>query len=177
MRRIGKGVLALVWTSVLLLGASRVRADDMAPVPARPVLADGLLGHLLGDWRISGPVRGRMVHNAAEARAVLGGAFVELHIHDPSPRHAYEARVFIGRTASGGLVAHWLDGTGGETSRTLGRGRIDGDVVELDFAYPNGMFRDRLSYDRAADRWRLLIASGPEEKPEVFSDWTFTRAP
>ena len=94
----------------------------------------------------------------------------------PSGKLPYEARVFLGEAKDGSFVAHWLDATGGETSRTLGSGRIIGDRVELNFPYQEGEFRDRLEYDRARDRWRLLIERRPKDQPKTFSDWDFERA-
>ena len=53
---------------------------------------------------------------------------------------------------------------------------MTGDLVTLVFPYPDGTFRDRLSYDPTRDRWRLLIEMGPEAHPRTFSDWSFSRA-
>ena len=83
--------------------------------------------------------------------------------------------MFVGRKDDGQFLAHWLDGTGAETSRTLGHGALAGDTLQLTFPYPEGEFRDSLSYDRARDRWRLLIVTGPQQPPEIFSDWYFER--
>ena len=107
---------------------------------------------------------------------MLHGAFLALHIHDPQGRNPYEADLFFGRTADKGVVVHWLDGTGGETSRTLGIGTETADALSFTFPYPGGTFYDRLSYDAAHDRWRLLIdkESGGHRTP--FSDWFFDRA-
>ena len=74
------------------------------------------------------------------------------------------------------MVVHWLAGTGAETSETLGTGSIAGDVVTLTFPYPEGTFRDKLTYDAAHDRWRLFIEMGSLDHPKVFSDWYFDRS-
>lgn len=156
----------------LVLALLLALAGQMA---AAAPLTDGVLGRLEGDWSISGVTRGKPTATGARVRAVFGGTFLEMHIKDPAGRIPYEAKVYIGQDERGGLVAHWLDGTGGGTSRTLGTGSADGDTVRLDFPYPEGLLRDRLSYDRARDRWRLLIETGTAERPEVFADWYFER--
>jgi len=139
-------------------------------------LADGVLGRFVGSWAVTGTTRGKPTVTGAEVSPQFGGAFLELHIKDPAGKLPYEARVFLGEAGDGTIVAHWLDATGGETSRTLGSGRIVGDRVELSFPYPKGEFRDRLEYDRTRDRWRLLIETGPKDRPATFSDWFFERA-
>ena len=96
-------------------------------------LTDSVLGRFTGTWAVTGTTRGKPTVIGAEVRPQFGGAFLEMHIKDPAGKLPYEARVFIGQADDGNIVAHWLDGTGGETSRTLGSGRIVGDLVELNF--------------------------------------------
>jgi hypothetical protein len=145
------------------------------PSAAEPAITGSVLSRFVGSWTVTGTTMGKPTVTAARVLAEFGGAFLELHVKDPSGKSTYEARVFFGREKDGSLIVHWLDATGGETSRTLGTGRIDGDLVTLNFPYPDGMFRDRLSYDRAHDRWRLWIEMGPTDNPETFSDWDFSR--
>lgn len=145
-----------------------------APAAHATTPADGVLGRFVGDWTVSGQTRGHATATGAEVRAQFGGAFVELHIQDPTGRSPYEARVWFGQDGAGKLVIHWLDATGGETSRTMGTGDIKGDSLMFAFPYPDGTFRDRLEYDRAHDQWRLRIETG-DKAPVVFSDWLFTR--
>lgn len=152
----------------LLMGLSQA-------VIAAP-LSEGVLGRLVGTWAITGTTRGEATVTGAEVRPQFSGAFLEMHIKDPTGKVPYEARVFLGQADDGSIVAHWLDGTGGESSRTLGNGRIVGDLVALSFPYPAGEFRNRLEYDRGRDRWRMFIEMGPKEQPKIFSDWYFERA-
>ena len=158
------------WLVVLAFVAGAATSAAAAPV------TDGVLGRFVGDWTVSGTTRGKPAATAAQVRSEFGGAFVELHVKDPAGRSPYEARVFFGQADDGALVAHWLDATGGEMSRTLGRGQAAADRVDLVFAYPEGEMRNRLIYDRAHDRWRMLIEMGPKDQPRVFSDWYFDRA-
>ena len=142
---------------------------------AAPKPTDGVLGHFVGTWSITGTTLGKPTVTSAEVQPEFDGSFLELHIKDPTAPIGYEARVFFGSDSSGRLVVHWIDGSGGETSRTLGRGQIQGNLVTMDFPYPDGAFRDRLTYDSAKDSWRLYIESGPIDHPQVFSDWIFKR--
>jgi hypothetical protein len=152
----------------LVLGAS-------LPAFAAPKPIDGVLSHFIGKWSITGTTRGKPAVTGADVQPEFDGNFLDLHIKDPAGRDGYEARVYFGSDASGSLVVHWLDATGGETSRTLGGGQVQGDVVTLTFPYPDGVFRDRLTYDRTQDSWRLFIEMGPADHPKVFSDWYFKR--
>ncbi len=152
----------------LLLGASQA---------ASAAVTDGVLGRFVGEWAISGTTRGEPTATSAEVSARFGGAFVELHVADPTGQNDYEARVFFGQAKDGAVVVHWLDATGGGTSRTLGAGQIVGDALKMTFAYPEGEMRNRLDYDRATDRWRMRIEMGAKDKPALFSDWTFVRKP
>jgi hypothetical protein len=146
-----------------------------APAAAAPP-AWGVLGRFVGDWTITGTTLGKPANTAAQVRSVFGGAFLEMHVADPKGgKDAYEARAFIGQDAKSALVMHYLDGTGGEYSRTLGAGQLTPDGARLVFPYPDGAFRDALTYDPAHDRWRLLIETGPKDAPKTFSDWWFER--
>ena len=142
---------------------------------AAPVGPGGVFDSLAGTWTVSGTTMGKPTGTGADARSEFGGMFTELHIKDPRGVDRYEARVFFGKAENGKLVVHWLDGTGGETSRTLGSGDVNGDVVTMTFAYPEGTFRDTFTYDRIKDRWRLLVLMGPTDHPRTFSDWYFDR--
>lgn len=160
----------------LAAAAGCLLAAAAGPLAAAPSPAVGVLGRFIGDWTVTGVTQGRPTLTGAQVRPAFDGAFLELHIKDPAGRAPYEARVFFGEDDAGALVVHWIDGTGGETSRTLGTGSMKGDHVDLTFPYPGDTFRDRLDYDRAADRWRLVIEHGPKDHPLPFCDWSFDRA-
>lgn len=159
-------MISTVLLAGLLLAAAPACAAPMTEGPLRP---------LVGDWTVTGTTRGKAITTGAQVRPVFDGAFLEMHIKDQADAASYEARVFIGRNDKGGLVVHWLDATGGETSQTLGSGALTADGAKLVFPYPDDEFRDRLDYDRAHDRWRLFIEMGPRDHPKVFSDWYFDR--
>jgi hypothetical protein len=119
---------------------------------------DSLLERLVGQWRMTGAVRGRPVTYALDATRVLQRRFVELHMVDVSHPPAYEARVFIGVDSAGGqYIAHWLDNFGAAYSIPHATGRARGDTLLLDFPYPSGAFRDRFVYDRRTDAWSFRL--------------------
>jgi hypothetical protein len=145
------------------------------PAIAGTTLQASVLDKLTGDWIAQGPLLGKPVCDAARARWVLDGQFLELSFNSKMPGRPYQAMIFIGQDGPA-LSVHWLDVFGGTFAKVLGAGELDKDGASLTFPYPDGAFRDRLSYDRPHDRWRLLIQTGSGAKTQVLSDWMFTRA-
>lgn len=132
-------------------------AGPLAAQSGSPAAADSLLQRLVGQWRMTGSVRGKPVAYTLDANRVLQGRFVELHMTDVSRPPQYEARVFIGADTAGGYIAHWLDNTGASYSVPPATGEARGDTVLLTFPYPHGAFRDTFVYDRRADVWRFRL--------------------
>jgi len=161
--------MRLAWSALSLVLLTVPAAAASGPP------AWGALDRFVGTWTIVGATLGKPADTGAEVRPAFGGAFLELHVRDPKGRDPYEAAVFFGQDAADGLVVHWLDATGGETSRILGVGQLTPDGATLVFPYPSGEFRDTLTYDSVHDRWRLLIETGSKDKPKTFSDWRFER--
>ena len=153
----------------IIVGAAFALAQ---PSFAAPPVADGALAHLVGNWKVNGTTMGKPTSTRAEVRSELGGAFLAMHIKDPTGKDPYEALVFFGWLRDGGILVHWLDVSGGETSRTLGTGRVDRNEVKLNFPYPKDALRDSLTYDSQHDRWRLFIKDGPTHHQSIYSDWT-----
>ena len=119
---------------------------------------EALLERLVGQWRMTGSVRGRPARYTLDATRVLQGRFVELHMEDVNRPPAYEARVFIGVDSVGGrYIAHWLDRFGAAYSIPHGTGHARGDTLLLDFPYPAGAFRDAFVYDRQSDTWHFRL--------------------
>lgn len=119
---------------------------------------EALLDRLVGEWQMTGSVRGEPATYTLTAARVLRGRFVELHIEDVTRPPAYEARVFIGVDSAGGrYIAHWLDGFGAGYSIPHATGEARGDTLVLLFPYPTGAFRDTFVYDRRSDTWRFRL--------------------
>jgi uncharacterized protein (DUF302 family) len=133
----------------------------VAPLGAQttsPAAMDSLLDHLVGHWIMTGTVRGRPATYTLEARRVLRGRFVELHMTDVAQPPAYEAMVFVGVDGAGPrYIAHWLDNFGAAYSIPPATGEARGDTVVLDFPYPDGAFRDTFAYDGSTDEWDFRL--------------------
>lgn len=144
----------------------------------KAVAMDGLLGHLVGHWTMTGTVRGQPVSYTLDARRVLHGRFVELHMQDVHHPPAYEARVFIGvDSARVRYIAHWLDNFGAAYSIPPATGEMQGDTVILHFAYPERPFRDAFTYDRRGDRWYFrLEAADTGGTWQLFAEYQVVRS-
>lgn len=153
---------------VVTLGAALGTALDVAPpaaaaqppAGARPA-ADSLLDRLVGEWRMTGQVRGRSVTYALTARRVLADRYVELHMRDVARPPGYEARVFVGAdTVPGRVLVHWLDSFGAAASVPHGTGRVVGDTLRFEFAYATGPFRDTFVHHGPGRGWTFRLESG-----------------
>jgi hypothetical protein len=133
-------------------------AVRLAAQCAGPAAMDSLLGHLVGQWQMTGTVRGHPATYSLDAMRVLQGSFVELHMVDVSQPPVYEALVFIGvDSANGRYIAHWLDRFGAAYSIPHANGSARGDTLWLDFPYPSGAFRDTFVYDPGRDGWYFRL--------------------
>jgi hypothetical protein len=144
---------------------------------ATAVAMDSLLERLVGQWRMTGTVRGRPATYALDASRVLQGRFVELHMMDTSHPPDYEARVFIGvDSAKARYIAHWLDKFGAAYSIPPAFGGAKGDTLLLTFAYPDGPFRDTFVYDPRTDGWYFRLESGDStEAWRLFAEYDVRR--
>ena len=153
---------------VRLLGAlSLVLAVPLSAQTTRTASMEALLEHLVGQWRMTGSVRGRPATYTLDATRVLQNRFVELHMVDVNQPPAYEARVFIGvDSINGQYIAHWLDRFGAAYSIPHATGTARGDTLVLTFPYPSGTFRDTFVYDARADSWYFRL-----EAADSAADW------
>jgi hypothetical protein len=138
---------------------------------------DSLLERLVGNWEMAGEVRGHPAIYHLEARRVLRGRFVELHMVDVATPPQYEARVFVGVDSAGSrYVVHWLDNFGAAYSIPHAVGHATGDTIQFTFAYADGPFRDTFAYDRQHDRWNFLLESGDSTGAwRLFADYDVRR--
>ncbi len=165
-------VRALVAIVLLLAGAPAVRAEE-------PPAAEKLLDQLVGDWRMTGTVRGKPVTYRLSARRTLAGRFVELHMIDVSDPPKYEARVFIGNDPKGDrIIAHWMDKFGAAASIPHGEGSVSGNTIRFDIPYPDGTFRDVFTYEARLGTWQLKIdAADGKGGWTPFAEYAIERAP
>jgi hypothetical protein len=128
------------------------------PEPHPPLGHDSLLDRLVGDWTMTGTVRGQPVTYDMTGTRVLQGKFVELHMTDTHQPPGYEARVFLGvDSANGEYIAHWLDTFGPRYSIPHATGRASGDTIRLAFAYADGPFRDTFIYHPDPRGWTFHL--------------------
>jgi hypothetical protein len=140
---------------------------------------EALLDALVGSWEMRGHVQGDSVTYDLQARRVLQGRFVELHMEDVNRPPGYEARVFIGVDSVGQrYIAHWLDAFGAAYSIPHAVGGARGDTLLLTFAYSSGPFHDIFIYDRGQDLWRFRIESADSAgKRSLFAEYVGRRKP
>jgi hypothetical protein len=159
----------------LLLAATGRGALAQRPVAT----SDSLLDRLVGNWTVTGAVRGKPAHYAMTGARTLQQKYVELHMTDVAANPpAYEARVIIGQADKPDTyIAHWIDAFGAQYSVPPGTGTQRGDTLFLDFPYPTGMFHDTFAYDRGADRWHFRLESADGKGGwTVFADYVVDRA-
>jgi len=137
------------------------KAEPQTTVIPKGVLQDDLLDKMVGEWRLTGKFEEQPVNHSVEARWVLNHQFVEIHEKDLNPVKGddvpYEARVYVGYTASSHrYVAHWLD-VFGDGSPTLGYGKRIGSALEFDFAYPGQDWLTTFRWNAADNTWQWLM--------------------
>jgi L,D-peptidoglycan transpeptidase YkuD (ErfK/YbiS/YcfS/YnhG family) len=126
--------------------------------PSPPAIA--LLDKLIGTWTMTGTFRGHTISYDLEARRVLNGRFIELHMTDVARPPQYEARVFIGEdTVANHVIVHWLDSFGGAYSIPYGTGTVFGDTLLFHVPYPDGDFRDTFVFHRQDQSWTFRLES------------------
>jgi hypothetical protein len=137
----------------LLTVASGALVDAAAAAGERPAL----LVALDGRWTMVGDVVGKPVKYDMEVLPTLQSTFTELHMTDVQTPAKYEARVFIGVGKGGEVIVHWLDSFGAQFSIPHGTGAITEDTIVFNIPYPDGQFRDTLTYRPAEQAWTLTI--------------------
>ncbi len=151
----------MTWfVAVAFVGFTKARsAVDAQAAPSPPT--SELLDQLVGHWRMVGQVRGHPVTYDLEARRILDGRFVELHMKDVAHPSQYEALVFIGEdTLPKRVLAHWLDNFGAAYSVPHGQGAISGDTVQFEVRYPVMPFRDTFVFRRMDHTWIFRLEAG-----------------
>lgn len=140
-------------------------------------LADTLLDHIEGRWKMTGTLLGEPVEYTLSADWVLGHQFMLLNMQEVSDPPEYVAAIYIGFDPSRDqYVVHWLDQFGGKASSTLGFGTREEDTLRLRFDYPSRPFRDTFTFDRDSGGWHFNIESqGPDGSWSQFADYTVIR--
>jgi hypothetical protein len=157
-------VFALVHGPEAALGADKPQGDSSSG--AKRTFDDKFIDNLVGDWKITRKIRGKVVENTATARWVLNHQFLELHMKDAADPPTYEAIVLIGYDhACQRYVAHWCDTYGGGFS-ALGHGKRSGDSIEFEFHYPDGPFYNTFTWEKAKG-WTFRMESQRKDGKRV----------
>ncbi len=159
---------------LLLTFAAIASAQEPLDGPER-IFRDDLLDNLQGQWKLTGPVMGKLAELRLTAEWVLNHQFLRIqekvvNLAPSEPR--YEADVYVGYdNASERYVAHWLDNYGGRYSETLGYGSRSGDQIRFTFEYPDGPFLNTFMWNPQAKTWRFLLETKDKTgKWKTFAD-------
>jgi hypothetical protein len=163
---------------LLILAAAAVASPAGAAQSADP--DNAYLNQLLGDWDMSGTVRGAAVKYRARGERVLQDGFLRLHVFDPADAPKYEADIFMcfdPHAGAGDYVVHWLDQFGAAGGRVVATGKREGERLVVFFPYPGETFRNTFTRDAAADSWSLVIeAQAKDGTWSPFARYTLIRA-
>jgi len=126
---------------------------------------------------MSGTLGGEPVRYLAEARRVLQGGFVKLHMIDAQQPPQYEADVYLGfDSKANDFIVHWLDRFGAAGARVVARGERNGHRLVVIFPYADGAFRDTFTWQPATRSWLLLLESQSDDGTwSTFANYTMTR--
>lgn len=159
-------LFVLVWVGIFLLSFPAAAQEPDAP------LQDPFLDDMVGTWTMTGHVMGDSVEYDATGTWVLNHQFLRLRMEDVNTPPEYVARVFIGYDGKNKeYVAHWLDSSGGRSSKTLGYGQLEDNAIEFRFDYPEGPFRT--TFEQIGDNtWHIRMRSkGDNGSWSAFADF------
>src|SRR5262245_31255793 len=138
-----KKIFILFLGAMFCLSAStRMPIAAQGPLDGRNrIFHDELLGHLVGDWKLTRKIRGQTVENTVKAEWVLQHQFLRVHMKGLATPPDYEAMIFIGYdNASERYVAHWIDVFGGRISETLAMALAQEIASSLSSSIPTARF-------------------------------------
>jgi len=167
---------ALLFVAMLLVPPRPVVAGDEPPDGPKRIFKDEFIDNLVGDWKLTRKIRGKVVQNKVRAAWVLNHQFLQIHMKDVAEPPAYEALVLIGYAhADKKYVAHWCDTFGGKFS-AVGHGKRAGDSIEFEFQYPDGPFYNTFTWDKEAKGWTCRLESRNKDgKRVLFAEDTLRR--
>ena len=169
---------------ISLLGAVLCVAfvSGLAYAQAHTAWHDDLVDHMVGIWKMEGPVMGRPAHHDVQAEWVLGHQFLRIHEitspDAPPAERRYEATWFLGYDpVSERYVLHLMDVFGARFSETLGYGVREGNEIRFVFEYPDGPFHTRYRWMAEKDSWEWEMKQKDKDgKWGSFADLKLTHA-
>lgn len=143
----------------------------LAPA-ARPDPAHAALDAPTGCWDAPGEVMGKRVATRVRAAWRLGGRYLLLESHGLDPADPYDAAITIGDHHGDRLSAWWMDSFGAGYS-AAGTGQLTAGVIAIDYAYPDGLYANRLARDGKGWRWTITERK-PDGSEKLFAAYTLT---
>jgi hypothetical protein len=145
-------------------------------------MQDPLLDQMAGSWKLTGRAAGQPADHTVDAEWVLNHQFLRIHEKANAASKdgtKYEAMIFVGYdNASERYVVHWIDIYGGRFSETLGYGKRDGNLIRLNFEYPDGPFHTAFIWDAESKSWRWeMEQKGADGNWKPFGRMTLSRSP
>jgi hypothetical protein len=174
-----KTAICLNLIMVLVIGTAPLRLSAQTSGEWHADLVD----HMVGTWKLQGPIMGREAHHEVDAEWVLNHQFLAIHEKTeagaPSSEKRYEAIWYLGYDpVSERYVLHLLDVFGGRFSETLGYGVRDGSAIRFVFEYPDGSFHTVFQWSSEKDTWEWLMTQKDKDgKWATFGDLKLTRSP
>jgi hypothetical protein len=131
------------------------------------VRLDDFLDRLSGSWALTGTMGSTELHQSVEARWVLDGHFLQMHLlQEDTPaagRQPYEALYLLGYdTESDEYVMHLFDTFGASYARTVGIGTRRGNSVEFLFEYPGALFSNTFTWLPESGQWTMHLREKQE---------------
>jgi hypothetical protein len=162
LSRVGTRGAAILAGGLFLAAALAGRPEDPPDGPKR-IFRDPFLENLVGHWKLSRAIRGKIEENRVDAEWVLNHQFLQLHMKDAADPPAYEAIILIGYVyADGKYVIHWCDTFGGKFSM-VGYGKRSGDSIEFEFPDPEGAFFNTFTWDPSARGWTFRMQNSDKD--------------
>ena len=175
-----KRKLALLISVVAVLFPFAVHQNAQASQPDEhnKVLDQSFLNNLVGDWKLTRKMHGKLSESVVHGEWVLNHQFVFMHMKDTANPAEYEARIYIGYdSTSERYVAHWIDIFGGRISETLGYGNLDGASLKFTFEYPDGPFHNTMTWHPDTRSWTFLMEQkSPEDQWVNFAEDNLRKA-
>ncbi|WP_448662766.1 hypothetical protein ACG3SL_19265 [Sphingomonas sp. CJ20] len=150
-------------------------AATLVAAPIRPDPAAGALSGLTGCWDAPGQVMGKPVRMAVRGSWRLGERYILVEMHGLDPADPYDAAIVMGGHDGDKLAGWWMDSFGAGYS-AAGKGAVTNGVLEIDYAYPDAGYRNRL--ERKGKGWHWTITERkPDGSTRAFAAYDLTPTP
>ena len=135
-----------------------------------PASAPRALDDLSGCWSAPGSVRGTAVTGFARGEWHLAGNYFMLQLHSGGESRPYSAAIVYGGGESPeDINSYWMDSTGGAYA-TTGTGHARAGEIDVDYAYPDAHYANRLSRSENGWTWTIL-ENVPGRPARLFAEY------